>query len=335
MSLSEFDIIERYFTNVGARRSDIRLNVGDDCAVLSPAYAPEDGLENTIAKTELVVTTDTLVFGVHFDENTPVEMLGYKSVAVSLSDLAAMGAIPAWMTLALTLPRAESEWLSLFSRGLHACCQEFNLALVGGNMSHGPLTISTQVIGKVKEGQYLTRANAQLEDDIYVTGKIGEAGLGLLLQQAKIRWPDALAGDQAYLKSRLHQPTPRINVGQALLPFATACIDISDGLAADLSHLIKASGVGARVSINRVPTYLQFEQIAGLVGGWQHAITAGEDYELCFTCAPNHRCEVTAISEQTKVSITRIGKIEGEPGLRCEHNGELMILERQGYQHFE
>jgi thiamine-monophosphate kinase len=282
-----------------------------------------------------VVTTDTLVAGVHFDDKTPVDMLGYKSVAVSLSDLAAMGATPAWLTLAITLPEAEKAWLTLFSAGLDTCCKEFDLALVGGNISHGPLTISTQVIGKVREGQYITRAGAQVGDDIYVTGKIGEAGLGLLLQQATIPWPQALAHDKPYLLSRLHKPTPRISVGLALLPFATACIDVSDGLAADLMHTITASGVGARISFDRMPLYTSYTQVMELAGGWQHAITAGEDYELCFTCAADQRTQVMEISRQTAVTITRIGSIEAAPGLRCEFNDKEMSLDRYGYRHFE
>lgn len=327
MSLSEFDIIEKYFSNVGPQRNDVSISVGDDCAVLQP-----------LPNHDIVVTVDNLVDGVHFDATTPVESLAYKAVMVSVSDIAAMGANPCWLSLALTLPVPERHWLELFSKGLHAACEQTGVRLVGGNMSRGPLNISTQLTGQLYKGQAVLRSGAGEGDLVYITGRIGEAALGLLLHQKKL--PDCTfsAGVREHLLSRWYRPTARMSVGLALPSIASACIDISDGVMADLGHLLSTSGVGASIEINKLPLPEEFFAVAEQVGGWQVPLCGGEDYELCFTTAPKNAQKIKQISESVGVKISQIGAIEKQSGLRLTLNSEAFDLDHSnqgiGFTHF-
>jgi thiamine-monophosphate kinase len=327
MSLSEFDIINQYFSNVGPVRNDVTLGVGDDCAILSPDH-----------DVDIVVTVDTLVKDIHFDAATPVETLAYKAVMVSVSDIAAMGAHPAWLNLALTLPESDPQWLQLFSAGLREACDLTGISLVGGNISRGPLTISSQVTGMIKKGAAIRRTGARPGDRIYVSGNIGEAGLGLMLHQQKLLANELDQDTKSYLLSRLFKPTARVSIGEDLLSIATACIDISDGLAADLGHLLSASQVGASVELSHIPVNDKFRAVFESAGGWQSPVCGGEDYELCFSAPLSQHDKIKQISACHDVNITQIGTVEANTGLRFTLEGNNYATSEsefsESYRHF-
>jgi thiamine-monophosphate kinase len=315
--MSEFSLIEQHLTGLGKARDDVLLDVGDDCALLS---VPDDR--------DLAISVDTLVAGVHFLPDTDPESLGYKSLAVGLSDLAAVGAEPAWATLALTMPEPEQDWLQAFSRGLaELACRE-DVRLVGGDLTRGPLTISVQVHGFVPRGHALQRSGAQAGDLICVSGALGDAGLAL-------RHLERGEATDDYLRGRLERPTPRIALGEMLRGVATSAIDLSDGLASDLRHLLVASGCGARVELERLPLA---DQVAGELaarGDWNLPLCSGDDYELCFTLPPGHAGELKVLAAAAGCPLTAIGTIETQPGLRwVAPNGHLWDGVAEGYDHF-
>ncbi len=238
MALSEFELIRSYFSHTGCHRDDVVLGVGDDCALLQPP----SGMQ-------LAVSIDTLVEGVHFFPNTDPESLGHKTLAVNLSDLAAMGAQPAWVTLALTLPRSDPSWLEGFSRGFAALAKRYGVQLIGGDTTSGPLNISVQVHGFVEPAKALRRDAAQPGDLIYVTGTLGDAGLALL----QARGDTVVGGGFEGVMHCLERPEPRVDAGLAVTGTATGGIDISDGLLSDLGHICRASGVGARLQLTQIP----------------------------------------------------------------------------------
>ena len=321
MSLSEFSLIERYFSSGTAVRDDVLLGVGDDAALLAPR-----------AGESLALSLDTLVEGVHFPVNTSPEDVGYKSLAVNLSDMAAMGAEPAWMLLGLTLPNADEVWLESFCRGMHPLATEYRVALAGGDTTRGPLTISVQICGFVPQSQALRRSGAKVGDRIYVTGQLGDAGLGLqlVLNNSGLGLNPSR---RDYFISRLNRPTPRVAAGLALRGLATSAIDVSDGLAADLGHILQASGVGATINVDALPVA---DEVKGLsVEWWNLPLSAGDDYELCFTVPADRDEQLQSVLNQMGTSITCIGQIEAEPGLRlCHSNGEAVANHAGGYQHF-
>ncbi len=322
MSLSEFNLIERYFTGRGPRRDDVVLGVGDDCALL-----------RVPGGMELAVSIDTLVAGVHFPEDTPPAAIGHKALAVGLSDLAAMGALPAWATLSISLPRVDEAWLEPFAAGLFALAEAHDVALVGGDTVRGPLVITLQLHGHVPAGTALRRGGARAGDLIYVTGTLGDAGLGLAVAQGRIAPP---ADDARYLRGRLDRPQPRCETGIALRGLASSCIDISDGLAADLGHILDASGVGARLELARLPSSPELRRHGDETQAWRLALSAGDDYELCFTVPPAHAAEWERRSAGQACGSTRIGLIEAAPGLRLQRpDGSLLPLAHAGYDHFD
>jgi thiamine-monophosphate kinase len=322
MGLSEFGLIERYFSGGMVSRDDVQLGVGDDAALLTPP-----------AGQSLALSLDTLVEGVHFPVNTSPENIGYKSLAVNLSDMAAMGAEPAWILLGLTLPSVDEAWLNGFCRGLSQLASEHRVALVGGDTTRGPLTISIQICGFVPHAQALRRDGAKVGDRIYVTGQLGDAGLGLQLVQQRC----ALMLEQArrdYFISRLERPTPRVAAGMMLRGLATAAIDISDGLAGDLGHILKASGVGATLNVDVLPVATEIKELNS--EWWKLPLSAGDDYELCFTVPAECEDELKRAMQKIACPITCIGQIETAPGLRLQHdNGEAVVNKAEGYQHFE
>ena len=324
MSLTEFQSIRDYFSKQTIQRPDVLLGIGDDCALLS---VPQDK--------QLAMSVDTLVSGVHFPEHTSAEDIGYKSLAVSLSDLAAMGAEPAWVSLALTMPRLEETWLTDFCRGFFTLAQRYNVQLVGGDTTTGPLVVTTQIHGYVAQQQALRRSGAKPGDLIYVTGNIGEAGLGLLLVQQKLELPPQFAELKNHLIARLNRPTARVEVGLALRGVASAAIDISDGVAADLNHILTMSEVGASINATALPVSECFPAVSHRVGGVKQPLTAGDDYELLFTAAPQMQDRVQRIAEHLQCKITCVGEIQAAPGLRCYLNGELLQLNVLGYEHFK
>jgi thiamine-monophosphate kinase len=277
------------------------------------------------------MSVDTLVAGVHFPETTAPAAIGHKALAVNLSDLAAMGAAPAWATLALTLPGADAAWLTAFGEGFFALAQEHNVALVGGDTTHGPLSITVQVTGFVPPGQALTRAGARPGEGVYVTGTLGDAGAGLALVQGRLAPPPA---GSDYLQARLDRPTPRLAAGQALRGLAGAAIDISDGLAADLGHILTASGVGAELEVARLPLSPALQH-CGVAEPWRLALSAGDDFELCFTLAAEQEVEALARLAALDCPCTRVGTIIAAPGLCCrDADGQAVTLATAGYDHF-
>lgn len=317
MALGEFDLIRRFFTRQTVRHVETTLGVGDDCALLR---CPEGA--------ELAVTTDTLVAGVHFLPEVDPESLGHKALAVNLSDLAAMGAAPKWATLALTLPEAGERWLEAFARGFFALAGAHGLELVGGDTTHGPLSITVQAMGLVPAGGALRRSGALPGDFVYVSGPLGSAGLGLKMRLGRTAIDDA----EALL--RLERPEPRIHLGRLLRGFASACIDVSDGLAADLGHILAASGVGAVVEYESLPLSDAVRHYVAETGDWRLPLTAGDDYELCFTVAPVMQTELEQRLAAAGLRAARIGRIVSGAELRLERNSQELDIGAAGYEHF-
>lgn len=322
MAVSEFSIIERYFTRQSLSRPDVALGIGDDCALLRVS-----GGET------LAVTLDMLVAGVHFFAEADPEGIGHKALAVNLSDLAAMGARPAWATLALSLPDFDETWLERFCRGFFNLAERFGVQLVGGDTTRGPLTITIQAHGLVPEAQALRRDGARPGDIVFVTGSLGDAGLALAAAQGKTA---AIApAYRSYLQARLERPMPRIHEGITLRGLASAAIDISDGLAQDLGHIMARSQVGARLDVDRLPCSPVLTESLDQDAAVAMILGSGDDYELCFT-VPAHQVEqVRVLTETWECGCTEIGVIEAGPGLRCLwSDGTPYRPERLGYDHF-
>jgi thiamine-monophosphate kinase len=321
MSESEFEIIRRYFMRQSLKREDVITGIGDDAAVLKVP-----------AGQELVVCMDTLVAGVHFPEDTMAAAIGHKSLAVNLSDLAAMGATPAWATLSLTIPENNSTWIDEFSRAFCALADRHSVQLVGGDTTRGPLSVTVQAHGFVSGGGALRRKGAQPGDRIYVTGTLGDAGLALQLRES--------AADS--LQNKLDYPEPRIEAGRALGGLASAAIDISDGLLAELGHLLEGDGLGAVLQVDALPRSDAFLSRMRQTGSLKQSsyyelpLSAGDDYELCFT-VPETLC--TSVEQQLSVlscECTKIGIIEEAAGIRCYlGDGTRYQPFASGYQHFD
>jgi thiamine-monophosphate kinase len=321
MPLSEFDLIERYFVRRGGERSDVVLGIGDDAALLR---VPQE--------MDLVSSIDTLVAGVHFAEGADPVGVGHKALAVNLSDLAAMGAQPSWAILALSLPRIDEDWLEGFSRGFFALAERFRVQLVGGDTTQGPLCMSVHVHGLVPRGAALRRNAACPGDGIFVTGSLGDAGLALQALHGELSVP---APFNEHLARRLNYPEPRVHEGLAVRGIAHAAIDISDGLIADLGHILRASGLGATVELEQIPLSGEAAALIAQTGEWDLPLSAGDDYELCFTAPPMCYPELERAFTGFPCGFTRIGTIEKTPGLRCvRHDGTPVVVQQRGYQHF-
>jgi thiamine-monophosphate kinase len=320
MALGEFDIIREFFARQRVNTDLIPVGVGDDAAVI-----------NTRPDEQLLISIDTLNLGVHFPQQTSAYDIGYKALAVNLSDIAAMGGEPKWFTLALSLPQVDQDWLSEFTRGLASLANQYQLSLVGGDTTKGPLSITIQIAGTVPQGKSLTRSGAQVGDDIYVTGTLGDAAGALRLYDTL----PALQKTGQHLLLRLNQPVPRIEIGMGLRELATACIDVSDGLAADLGHILEASGTGADLDFKQLPVSEALAH-AGLSDEQLHdcVLYGGDDYELCFTAAPQQRAVIAALSQRTACPITRIGKIIAESGLFLQDDAGHTPAVMKGYDHF-
>ncbi len=320
MALGEFELIHSYFSSLGGRRSDVRLGIGDDCALLS---VPQ-GMQ-------LAVTMDTLVSGVHFLPDVDPEALGHKALAVNLSDLAAMGAEPAWFSLALTLPDSDSRWLADFSRGMGRLAAAHAVQLIGGDTTRGPLSITIQAQGFLPTGQGLLRSGAEVGDLIYVTGALGDAGLALSYLQQGLPAGELDPG----LIRRLERPEPRLGAGMHLREIATSAIDISDGLLADLGHILQASGVGAEIYLDKIPLSAQVRAAIQAQPDWSIPLASGDDYELCFTLPPSSAEKMSELSARLNLAITCIGKIISKSGLICWlDENTLWKPTESGYDHF-
>lgn len=321
MPLSEFDIIKEFFARQQINTDLVPVGIGDDAAVI-----------NTSVNEQLLITVDTLNIGVHFPRQTSAFDIGYKALAVNLSDIAAMGGEPKWFTLAMSLPEANHEWLQAFTKGMSSLAQQYHLSLVGGDTTRGPLSITIQIAGTVPTGQSLQRRGARVDDNIYVTGTLGDAAVALQICQSALS-ADVKTSER--LLQRLNQPVPRIGIGIALRGIATSCIDVSDGLAADLGHILEASGVGAEIELASLPRSSAMDAMLSgesQVQDWQ--LYGGDDYELCFTAPAMQHDRIMAISQEQHCPITGIGKIIREPGLFCHDDTQLLPVVIRGYEHF-
>lgn len=322
MSCGEFELIARYFNRVTSSRRDVEKGIGDDCALLN---VPE--------KQTLAISTDTLVAGVHFLRDIHPADLGYKALAVNLSDLAAMGADPAWLTLAITLPEVNGSWLAAFSDSLFELLDYYDMQLIGGDTTRGPLSLTLGIHGLVPTGRALKRSGAKPGDWIFVTGTLGDSAAGLSLLQHRHRLNDP-AVHEVLIKRHL-RPMPRVLQGQALRNLATSAIDISDGLIADLGHILTASRVGARLNLEALPLsaalrdHFEPEQVLT----W--ALSGGEDYELCFTVPEVNRGALDVALGHLGVPYTCIGQIAPEAdGLTLLENGKPRRFNHKGFDHF-
>ena len=316
--MSEFDLIRRYFTRA---TPGALLGVGDDAALLQVR-------EGYI----LAISTDMLVSGTHFFADADPYLLGHKALAVNLSDLAAMGATPRFATLALSLPKADEAWLARFSAGFFALAEKYGVELVGGDTTRGPLNLCVTIMGEVPAGLALRRSGARIDDEIWVSGLLGDAALALAHLQGKIDLP---VENFAACVPALHQPQPRIALGMALLGIASSAIDISDGLLGDLEHILAASAVGAEINLAALPvsTVLQGYMTSPL--GMRCALSGGDDYELCFTAPVYHHHKLLEISKQLGLSLSRIGRIVAGKGcVVLDEAGCDMNFESTGYDHF-
>ncbi len=332
--MAEFDLIEliRARTRAPAdAREDVVLGIGDDAALL-----------RVPAGHELVVTADTLNAGVHFPLDAAAADIGWKALAANLSDLASMGARPAWCTLSLSLPQADADWVGGFLDGFLELAAAHGIVLAGGDTTRGPLSIAVTAMGWVEAGAALRRDRARAGDDIWVTGTLGDAAGALVLGghmpppglDPAATLPVADAGDAAFLAGRLHRPAPRVDAGRGLLGLARACVDVSDGLLADLGHVCARSGVGAEVAVALLPASAALRRVFG-----PHATAlqagGGDDYELCFTAPPALRDAVAMALEQAGVEGARIGRIVAGDGVRAlGADGDAWRPPRGGYVHF-
>ena len=315
----EFDLIAKYFTRPVKNAA---LGVGDDCALINVA---RDG--------ELAISTDTLVSGVHFFADADPFKLGHKALAVNLSDLAAMGATPRYVTLALTLPLIDATWLDAFSRGFFALADRAGIELIGGDTTRGPLSLTLTVLGEVAAGKALRRDRAEVNDDIWVSGTLGDAALALKHLQGEINLQPDVA---ERVLARLHTPTPRNMLGCALIDCANAAIDISDGLVADLGHICERSSLAAEIAWAWVPQSAALMSVP-LALRQQCALAGGDDYELCFTANERQRTTIEVIAETCGIAVTRIGKMrEGNPQVTVRDERRAPIeMATAGFDHFK
>ena len=318
--MAEFDVIRRLRQIVSSDEAAAHrlpvIGIGDDAAVLEIPPGQQ-----------LVVTTDTLLSGTHFFEDMAPSDLGHKSLAVNLSDLAAMGAEPAWFFLALTLPRVDTDWLDEFAHGIAGLAEESGIVLAGGDTTSGPLSVTITAMGLIGQGAAITRSGAREGDLIAVSGPLGDAGFALSQLAAGLK-----PGEQA--RRALDRPQPRLDLGRHLRGLATSCIDISDGLLADLGHILEASGVGAEVRLADLPGSPSLNE-AGEQQRHELQLTGGDDYELCFTIPPSRKAELETIRRETGLPLVVIGQITGSGPLICRApGGEIYQPEGRGFEHF-
>ncbi len=323
MTFGEFELIEYYFARTGVQRTDVKLAVGDDCALLAPK-------PNQL----IAVSTDTLVSGVHFFPDIAAADLAYKALAVNLSDLAAMGAEPAWVTLALTLPTIDKGWLDEFTDSFFSTLSHYQVQLIGGDTTKGPLSLTLTVHGVVPVNYALRRSGAVEGDWIYVTGTLGDSAAGLAILQQQLLIKNKSVAD--FLLNRHLRPEPRLNIGLALRGIASCAIDLSDGLIADLGHILKASCCGAQINIDNLPLSSSLVSVVEYEQAIRWAIAGGEDYELCFTVSEQNRHLLETRLISMDVSFQCIGQITNQTQhLQFLQQGEPITLNLSGYDHFK
>lgn len=328
--MAEFDLIERYFnfhhdfSSSSAKNSKpaVVKGIGDDCAIFD--------IPNSY---QLVTSTDTLVDGVHFFSELQPELIAYKALAANVSDLAAMGARPLAFTLSITLPEVNEDWLASFSQGLKEAIKLFNIPLVGGDTTQGPLSINITAYGTVKKGRLLQRNKAEVDDDIWVTGNLGEAAAALQLADKALPGKQELTDAEQQLWQALTEPHLPLKFARKLTKFAQCGLDISDGLMADLGHILQQSQRGAIVDAEFLPVSTALVEVVGLQQARQFALNGGDDYQLCFTANSKYRNKVLNLAERCGVNVTRIGQIT-EEGFIVELDGKPFEATRASWQHF-
>ena len=319
---AEFDLIQHYFTRPTPQAD---LGVGDDAALVRVA-----------AGHQLVVSSDMSVVGTHFFADAAPEDIGWKSLAVNVSDMAAMGATPKWVTLSIALPAIDEAWLAGFSKGFFACADAHQIDLIGGDTTRGPLNMSVTIMGEVPFNQALKRSGAQAGDDIWVSGQLGSAAVGLAHLQGKI----ALKNDA--LQPSIHalcRPVPRVHLGLKLREIATSCIDISDGLLADLGHILKASHLTARIDLEKIPCIPVLNNQLDAPDVQRYILAGGDDYELCFTAPQHQRETILALGEALNLTLARIGVTSVDnpsdaSKVQAYYNNQLISLSTTGFDHF-
>jgi len=321
MATGEFNLINKYFLSP-SNRKEVLLGIGDDCAIVS---VPEDK--------QLAITTDTLVDGVHFPSDTSPEDIACKSIAVNLSDLAAMGAEPAWLTLALSLPGVDENWIKSFSDSFRLTAEQYHVQLIGGDTTQGSLSITVQAMGFVEPDNIMRRDGARPGDVIYVSGTLGDAAAGLrILQQGQ-----AIDTNKAWLVNRLNRPQARVELGLKASEYCQCAIDISDGLAADLGHVLEASNCGATVNIDSIPLSHQLVDYSTNRNevDWEMVLSGGDDYELCLVVNPENENKLMQTASDILLPLTRVGVIEEHNSLNIvDSRGAKYLLDRGGYEHF-
>lgn len=320
MSVNEFQLIEKYFQR-GIAAYGVTLGIGDDCALLQ---MPAD-------KT-LATTMDTLVPDNHFPRNADPELIAERALRVNLSDMAAMGGEALWFTLGLTMPSADERWLSGFSRGLFNVAHLYNCSLVGGDTTRGPLSITIQVMGAVDSSKALLRSNARPGDVVYVTGCVGDGAAAVAVIKNELKVDKSAF---SYFMSRYYRPEPKLAEGQALVGIASAAIDISDGLLADLGHICKASGVGAVLELEGLPISEALSKLASREQAIEWALSGGDDYQLCFTVPAAQTLQVERLIGQNKLAARAVGEIIKGDGVACRYKGKAFAVDKTGYQHFD
>lgn len=322
MPASEAELIERYLLRAGAERDDVILGIGDDAALLR---AP--------AEQELVLTTDALIEGAHFLPGASAHSLGHRALAVNLSDLAAMGAEPAWALVSLVLPQADESWLREFAAGFGALARGQGVALVGGNLSRGPRSITVQLTGFVPPGTALRRGGGRPGDRLYVSGTLGDARAGRLLGSSEPTLPARPPAQLQALQRRFEYPTPRIALGRALRGLASACMDLSDGLLADLPRLASASGCAAQLRIADLPLSAPLRALCG-AQAWQQALQGGEDYELLFSVPEMHAAAIAALAAKLDLPLSACGTLQPGSGLELLGEAGVMQFSASSFDHF-
>ena len=318
--MKEFELIKHFFTKQAVKRKDVVLGIGDDCAVLSP-------IENQ----NIVVTTDTLVAGVHFPFETSPRAIGHKAVAVNLSDIAAMGAKPSWLSLAITLPTIDEAWLIEFCEGVFELCEFYNVELIGGDTTQGPLSITITAQGLTPEGSYLSRSGAKSGDWLYVTGELGDAALALQQITGKV---DIEAQFIDIIKNKLDYPKPRVLAGQTLREYASSAIDLSDGLIADLGHICQASNVGANIVLDALPLSTIMRDSLLSDDAITLALSGGDDYELLFTVSEDNKVGMETAMSHAGTKVTCIGQLNASQTISTTLNNKPIPITTAGFEHF-
>lgn len=318
--MKEFELIKQFFSKQVVNRKDVVKGIGDDCAVLSP-------IENQ----NIVVTTDTLVAGVHFPLNTSPKAIGHKAVAVNLSDIAAMGAKPSWISLAITLPEVDKAWLTAFSEGVFELCEFFNVELIGGDTTKGPLSITITAQGLTPKGSYLSRAGAKAGDWLYVTGDLGDAALALKQIKGEIELESEFAEK---VQHKLDYPKPRVLAGQILREYASAAIDLSDGLISDLGHICQSSNVGATITLEALPISTIMQDSLLTDDAISLALAGGDDYELLFTISEDKKVGMETEMANAGTKVTCIGQMNASQTISTVLNNKPTPFHTAGFEHF-